>query len=72
MPCRPTSVPPEVAFAFDAATPYRVVSEVLYTAGNSRVTGDHLLVDGHGSVVEVVVHPPHLMMPVGFGSVTVE
>jgi hypothetical protein len=59
--------PPEVAFAFDGSTPYRLVSEVLYTAGNSKVTGDHLLADGQGRVVEVVVHPPHLMMPVGFG-----
>jgi hypothetical protein len=62
--------PPEVGFAFDASTPYRVVSEVLYTAGQSKVSGDHLLADGQGHVVEVVVHPPHMMMPVGFGGVS--
>jgi biopolymer transport protein ExbD len=59
--------PAEVAFAFDASTPYRVVSEVLFTAGQSKVTGDHLLADGQGHVVEVVVHPPHMMLPAGFG-----
>ena len=59
--------PPEVAFAFDASTPYQVVSEVLYTAGQSKVTGDHLLVAAQGRVVEVVVHPPHMMLPAGLG-----
>ena len=48
------------AFAFDASTPYRVVVEVLFTAGQVGVMQYHLLMDREGVVGALQTFPPRM------------
>ncbi|WP_394830351.1 hypothetical protein LVJ94_27970 [Pendulispora rubella] len=47
----------ELAFAFDPATPYQLVTETLYTAAMTEITSFHLAVRRNGASTEFVSQP---------------
>jgi biopolymer transport protein ExbD len=53
----------DVAFAFDADTAYRLVAEVLYTAGQARAERVHLAVDHGGAIAEITGAVPRPVRP---------
>jgi hypothetical protein len=69
MPARVHNVPGDLAFAFDATTPYRLVAEVFFNAGQSSVSTFHVLVSHEdGSVADLrtmapQAHPPPDLNP---------
>lgn len=53
----------EVALVFDATTPYRLVTEVMYTAGQSELTTFHLIVSQNGVLADLRIPPPRAAGP---------
>jgi biopolymer transport protein ExbD len=53
----------EVALVFDATTPYRLVTEVMYTAGQSELATFHLVVSRNGALADLRTTPPRAGRP---------